>query len=181
MKLHNLKPAPGSKGREKRIGRGEGSGHGGTSTRGHKGAQARSGYSHKIGFEGGQMPLQRRVPKFGFKNPNRVEYKGINVAECEEAPLGTASGEGRGYAVSGGVAAAVKKLVGDRFEVKPLYINGLSLKGIRQLQQYAAGDCPGNLVEVMTCEGGCVGGAGVMAPARKAARAVENFSKKGKV
>ena len=107
--------------------------------------------------------------------------KGINVAECEEAPLGTASGEGRGYAVSGGVAAAVKKLVGDRFEVKPLYINGLSLKGIRQLQQYAAGDCPGNLVEVMTCEGGCVGGAGVMAPARKAARAVENFSKKGKV
>ena len=84
MKLHNLKPAPGSKGREKRIGRGEGSGHGGTSTRGHKGAQARSGYSHKIGFEGGQMPLQRRVPKFGFKNPNRVEYKGINVAVLQE-------------------------------------------------------------------------------------------------
>ena len=80
MKLHNLTPAAGSKGREKRIGRGEGSGHGGTSTRGHKGAQARSGYSRKIGFEGGQMPIQRRLPKFGFTNPNRVEYKGINVA-----------------------------------------------------------------------------------------------------
>ena len=80
MKLHNLTPATGSKGREKRIGRGEGSGHGGTSTRGHKGAQARSGYSRKIGFEGGQMPIQRRLPKFGFTNPTRVEYKGINVA-----------------------------------------------------------------------------------------------------
>ena len=80
MKLHNLKPAAGSKGREKRIGRGEGSGHGGTSTRGHKGGQARSGYSRKIGFEGGQMPIQRRLPKFGFTNPSRVEYKGINVS-----------------------------------------------------------------------------------------------------
>ncbi len=80
MKLHNLTPAAGSKGREKRIGRGEGSGHGGTSTRGHKGAQARSGYSRKIGFEGGQMPIQRRLPKFGFTNPNRVEYKGINLS-----------------------------------------------------------------------------------------------------
>lgn len=84
MKLHNLKPAEGSRGREKRIGRGEGSGHGGTSTRGHKGAQARSGYSRKIGFEGGQMPIQRRLPKFGFNNPTRVEYKGINVAVLEE-------------------------------------------------------------------------------------------------
>ena len=80
MKLYNLTPAAGSKGREKRIGRGEGSGHGGTSTRGHKGAQARSGYSRKIGFEGGQMPIQRRLPKFGFTNPTRVEYKAINVA-----------------------------------------------------------------------------------------------------
>ncbi|MDE5890155.1 MAG: 50S ribosomal protein L15 [Bacteroidales bacterium] len=80
MKLHNLKPAEGSTKKVKRIGRGEGSGHGGTSTRGHKGAQARSGYSHKIGFEGGQMPIQRRLPKFGFTNPNRVEYKGINVS-----------------------------------------------------------------------------------------------------
>ena len=80
MKLNNLTPAAGSKGREKRIGRGEGSGHGGTSTRGHKGAQARSGYSRKLGFEGGQMPIQRRLPKFGFTNPPRVEYKAINVA-----------------------------------------------------------------------------------------------------
>ncbi len=83
MKLNNLKPAEGSRGREKRIGRGEGSGHGGTSTRGHKGAQARSGYSRKIGFEGGQMPIQRILPKFGFTNPNRVEYKGINVSTLQ--------------------------------------------------------------------------------------------------
>lgn len=80
MDLSNLKPALGSTHREKRIGRGQGSGHGGTSTRGHKGAQSRSGYSRKIGFEGGQMPLQRRVPKFGFKNFNRVEYKAINLS-----------------------------------------------------------------------------------------------------
>jgi large subunit ribosomal protein L15 len=79
MTLNNLTPAPGSVKREKRIARGQGSGHGGTSTRGHKGAKSRSGYSKKIGFEGGQMPLQRRVPKFGFKNVNRVEYKGINL------------------------------------------------------------------------------------------------------
>ena len=79
MDLSNLKPAKGSTHSRKRVGRGEGSGRGGTSTRGHKGAQSRSGYSRKIGFEGGQMPLQRRVPKFGFTNPNRVEYKGINL------------------------------------------------------------------------------------------------------
>ena len=79
MKLHTLKPAEGSIKSSKRIGRGQGSGRGGTSTRGHKGAKSRSGYSRKIGFEGGQMPLQRRVPKFGFTNPNRVEYKGINL------------------------------------------------------------------------------------------------------
>lgn len=84
MKLHTLTPAPGSKGREKRIGRGEGSGHGGTSTRGHKGAQARSGYSRKLGFEGGQMPIQRRLPKFGFNNPNKVEYKVINLSTIQE-------------------------------------------------------------------------------------------------
>lgn len=84
MKLHELKPAKGSTKRVKRIGRGEGSGRGGTSTRGHKGAQARSGYSRKIGFEGGQMPIQRRLPKFGFNNRNRVEYKGINVAVLQE-------------------------------------------------------------------------------------------------
>ena len=83
MKLNNLTPAAGSKGRETRIGRGEGSGHGGTSTRGHKGAQARSGYSLKLGFEGGQMPIQRILPKFGFTNPTRVEYKAINVATLQ--------------------------------------------------------------------------------------------------
>ena len=79
MKLSNLKPAEGSTKTRKRIGRGAGSGLGGTSTRGHKGAKSRSGYSKKVGFEGGQMPLQRRVPKFGFKNINRVEYKAINL------------------------------------------------------------------------------------------------------
>jgi large subunit ribosomal protein L15 len=79
MDLSNLKPAKGSTKKPKRIGRGQGSGRGGTSTRGHKGAQSRSGYSKKLGFEGGQMPLVRRLPKFGFKNFNRVEYKGINL------------------------------------------------------------------------------------------------------
>ena len=79
MDLSNLTPAKGSIKNRKRIARGEGSKKGGTSTRGHKGAKSRSGYSRKIGFEGGQMPLQRRVPKFGFTNPNRVEYKGINL------------------------------------------------------------------------------------------------------
>jgi len=79
MELNNLKPAKGSVHKEKRIGRGQGSGHGGTSTRGHKGAKSRSGYSKKIGFEGGQMPLQRRLPKFGFKNKFRTEYKAINI------------------------------------------------------------------------------------------------------
>lgn len=79
MKLSNLKPAEGSTKTGKRVGRGQGSGKGGTSTRGHKGQKSRSGYSKKIGFEGGQMPLQRRVPKFGFTNPNRVEYKGVNL------------------------------------------------------------------------------------------------------
>lgn len=84
MRLHTLKPAEGSIKKEKRIGRGEGSGHGGTSTRGHKGAQSRSGYKRKRGFEGGQMPLQRRVPKFGFKNPFRVEYRVFNLSQLED-------------------------------------------------------------------------------------------------
>lgn len=79
MDLSNLQPAPGSVKHNTRIGRGPGSGKGGTSTRGHKGAKSRSGYKRKIGFEGGQMPLQRRLPKFGFKNINRVEYKAINL------------------------------------------------------------------------------------------------------
>ena len=79
MNLSNLRPAAGSTRNNKRLGRGEGSGGGGTATRGHKGAKSRSGYSRKSGFEGGQMPLQRRVPKFGFTNINRVEFKGINL------------------------------------------------------------------------------------------------------
>ncbi len=83
MKLENLKPAKGATHNSKRLGRGQGSGKGGTSTRGTKGAQARAGYEHKIGFEGGQMPIQRRVPKFGFKNPTRVEYKAVNVADIQ--------------------------------------------------------------------------------------------------
>ena len=83
MELHNLQPAVGSNKKNKRVGRGTGSGYGGTSTRGHKGAKSRSGYKRKIGFEGGQMPLQRRVPKFGFKNINRVEYKAINLDALE--------------------------------------------------------------------------------------------------
>lgn len=83
MDLSNIQPAPGSVKRSTRIGRGPGSGKGGTSTRGHKGAKSRSGYSRKIGFEGGQMPLQRRLPKFGFKNFNRVEYRAVNIGELE--------------------------------------------------------------------------------------------------
>jgi len=84
MDLSNLKPAKGSVKSKKRIGRGQGSGYGGTSTKGHKGAQSRSGYKRKIGFEGGQMPLVRRVPKFGFKNINRKEYRGINISSLQK-------------------------------------------------------------------------------------------------
>jgi len=84
MNLNNLQPAEGSVKTRKRIGRGTGSGLGGTSTKGHKGQKSRSGYSRKVGFEGGQMPLQRRLPKFGFKNVNRVEYKAINLSTIQE-------------------------------------------------------------------------------------------------
>jgi large subunit ribosomal protein L15 len=84
MDLHSLKPAEGSVKNGKRIARGQGSGRGGTSTKGHKGAQSRTGYSRSAGFEGGQMPLQRRVPKFGFKNPTRVEYVGLNLDRLQE-------------------------------------------------------------------------------------------------
>lgn len=107
MKLHTLKPAEGSTKSKKRIARGQGSGKGGTSTRGHKGAKSRSGYSKKIGFEGGQMPLQRRVPKFGFKNINRVEYKGINLDS---------------------VQALADKLKTDTIDVETLINNGLANK-----------------------------------------------------
>ena len=89
MKLENLKPAKGATHNSKRVGRGQGSGKGGTATRGTKGAQARAGYEHKTGFEGGQMPLQRRVPKFGFKNPTRVEFKAVNVADIEALAAAT--------------------------------------------------------------------------------------------
>ena len=84
MKLNNLKPAAGSTNLTKRVGRGQGSGRGGTSTRGTKGAKSRSGYSHKVGFEGGQMPLQRRLPKFGFKNPTRVEFRPVNLGDIQK-------------------------------------------------------------------------------------------------
>lgn len=83
MNLHNLKPAKGSTHNTKRVGRGQGSGKGGTATRGTKGAQARAGYEHKIGFEGGQMPIQRRLPKFGFNNPTRVEYIAVNLSALQ--------------------------------------------------------------------------------------------------
>ena len=84
MDLSNLKPAEGTVKKDRRLGRGQGTGRGGTSTRGHKGQKSRSGYSKKIGFEGGQMPLQRRVPKYGFTNLNRVEYKGINISTLQD-------------------------------------------------------------------------------------------------
>ncbi|MFI3316671.1 MAG: 50S ribosomal protein L15 [Rikenellaceae bacterium] len=93
MELNKLQPAKGSTHHQKRIGRGAGSGHGGTSTRGHKGAQSRSGYSRKLGFEGGQMPLQRRLPKFGFTNINRVEYKAINLSTIEALSAKTGATE----------------------------------------------------------------------------------------
>lgn len=84
MDLSNLKPAGGTVKKDRRLGRGQGSGRGGTATRGHKGQKSRSGYSKKVGFEGGQMPLQRRVPKYGFKNLNRIEYKGINISTLQK-------------------------------------------------------------------------------------------------
>ena len=83
MNLHNLKPAKGSTHNTKRVGRGQGSGKGGTATRGTKGAQARAGYEHKVGFDGGQMPIQRRLPKWGFTNPTRVEYKAVNLSSLQ--------------------------------------------------------------------------------------------------
>ena len=108
MKLHTLKPAEGSIKARKRVGRGQGSGHGGTSTRGHKGAKSRSGYSRKIGFEGGQMPLQRRVPKFGFTNPNRKEFRGINLNTLQNL--------------------VDNKKVKDSIDLEVLIINGLAHK-----------------------------------------------------
>ena len=105
-----------------------------------------------------------------------LDAKGIVVEECAEAELGNASGAGRGYAISGGVAAAVKKVVSERENVRPIFINGLSLQALRKMQSYIDGSCPGSLIEVMTCVGGCVGGAGVLAEADKAARLVDRFA-----
>ena len=84
MKLHELRPAKGATHKDKRIGRGDGSGHGGTSTKGTKGGQSRTGYKRKMAHEGGQMPIQRRIPKRGFKNPGRVEYKVLNIGQIEQ-------------------------------------------------------------------------------------------------
>ena len=104
MKLHNLKPACGSTHSRRRIGRGPGSGLGGTSTRGHKGAKARSGYKKKIGFEGGQMPLQRRLPKFGFKNINRVEYQPIHLSSLQKLAVANVTTIGVEEMVAAGLA-----------------------------------------------------------------------------
>ena len=122
MDLSNLTPAVGSTATRKRIGRGPGSGMGGTSTRGHKGAKQRSGYSRKIGFEGGQMPLQRRVPKFGFKNINRVEYKAINLDTLEQ--LATAKNLTK-VSVADLVSAG---FISDKQKVKILANGALTLK-----------------------------------------------------
>ena len=111
MNLNNLQPAEGSTKSRKRIGRGQGSGRGGTSTRGHKGAKSRSGYSKKIGFEGGQMPLQRVVPKSGFKNINRVEYKGINLDAIQQlAEKRNATVIDKELLISAGVASRKDKI-----------------------------------------------------------------------
>ena len=111
MNLSNLKPAAGSTRNNKRLGRGEGSGGGGTATRGHKGAKSRSGYKRKSGFEGGQMPLQRRVPKFGFTNINRVEYKGINLDVLQSLlEKNSATTMGANYFVEAGLVSKAAKI-----------------------------------------------------------------------
>ncbi len=125
MELNNLKPAKGSTHHDKRIGRGAGSGHGGTATRGHKGAQSRSGYSRKLGFEGGQMPLQRRLPKFGFTNLKRVEYKPINLSTLEElvAKSGVAEVNVETLAAAGFVSASDRvKILGNGTLTKALAV-----------------------------------------------------------
>lgn len=111
MNLSNLKPAAGATRNNKRLGRGEGSGGGGTATRGHKGAKSRSGYSRKSGFEGGQMPLQRRVPKFGFTNINRVEFKGINLDVLQSLlEKGTVTAMDQAYFVEAGLVSKNAKI-----------------------------------------------------------------------
>lgn len=122
MDLSNLKPAKGSVKRDKRLGRGEGSGRGGTATKGHKGQKSRSGYKRKIGFEGGQMPLQRRVPKFGFRNINRKSYKGVNLGILQElAEKGSITTVDVQTFVNAGYASRndlIKILGGGKLEVK---------------------------------------------------------------
>jgi len=115
MKLENLTPAAGSTKTSKRLGRGQGSGKGGTSTRGTKGAQARAGYEHKIGFEGGQMPIQRRIPKFGFKNPTRVEYQAVNVSAIDALAKQGATAVGIAELQAAGLVktSALVKILGD--------------------------------------------------------------------
>ena len=122
MKLHTLKPAEGAVKTRKRIGRGPGSGMGGTSTRGHKGAKSRSGYSKKIGFEGGQMPLHPRVPKFGFKNINRVEYKAINLSTLQTLA------EAKGYEKIGVEELVAAGFISSRQLVKILGNGELTIK-----------------------------------------------------
>lgn len=114
MNLSNITPAKGSTHSEKRIGRGQGSGHGGTSTRGHKGAQSRSGYKHKRGFQGGQMPLQRRLPKFGFTNTNKVVFKTVNLLSIEALAQKGVTTIGQEQLVAAGLVAKndVVKILG---------------------------------------------------------------------
>ncbi|MBR1665076.1 MAG: 50S ribosomal protein L15 [Bacteroidaceae bacterium] len=130
MKLNTLKPAAGATKTRKRIGRGPGSGLGGTSTRGHKGAKARSGYKKKIGFEGGQMPLQRRLPKFGFKNINRKEYQPVNLAQLQKLAEQGMEKIGLAELVAAGLAKAgqlVKVLGNGQLTVKvEVEANGFS-------------------------------------------------------
>ena len=139
MDLSSLKPAYGSTHHEKRIGRGQGSGKGGTSTRGHKGAKSRSGYHMKIGFEGGQMPLQRRVPKFGFKNINRIAYKAINISMLQAlAERDTLTMIDRDILIEAGLLSKneLLKVLGDgaisaKLEVKA---NAFSKKAVEAIQ-----------------------------------------------
>ena len=145
MKLNNLKPAEGAVKARKRIGRGTGSGRGGTSTRGHKGAKSRSGYKKKIGFEGGQMPLQRRVPKFGFKNINRIEYKAINLSTLQ------ALAESKSLETINIAALVAAGFVSDKQLVKVLANGTLTAKLTVEAQAFSA-----KAVEAIGAVGGTV-------------------------
>jgi len=149
MKLHTLKPAKGSLKTRKRIGRGQGSGKGGTSTKGHKGAQSRSGYTYRAWFEGGQMPLYRRVPKFGFKNINRVEYQAVNVDVLqkllEEYPTDEVNHE---YLEAHGIISTTKKMVkvlgrGELTTKVTVRLNKFSKSAVTAIE-----NCGGTVIEV---------------------------------